>query len=328
MGESGWIATHVYYHGDLDALLTGAVAPLVDELDRDRAIEDWFFVRYWEGGPHVRLRVRTSRNADPERVHHLVNERLRAWTAAHPAPDTNVGHEYARTAKRRAALENRTSYETGVRPNNAVEPRPYEREYAAYGSDEVLSAVERHFAESSWLALRILATGPSRDRRSQAALAMLVVALAVAEPDLRRLAALLPGGPGGESPVRAGEPELVLPAAVRERVAHLWDAGARTRGGETSADRGALAAWLVSVRGLCDRLARPEAATGLSVARPVSPLISAPPEDGTGRTVPLLLRCTHMMNNRLGLFDQEERHIAATAVRALADLARRRGGEE
>ncbi|WP_441289691.1 thiopeptide-type bacteriocin biosynthesis protein [Sorangium sp. KYC3313] len=48
-----------------DALLLGLIDPLVSELEQRGAIDRFFFLRYAEGGDHLRLRVRVAPGHDP-----------------------------------------------------------------------------------------------------------------------------------------------------------------------------------------------------------------------------------------------------------------------
>ncbi|WP_437600695.1 thiopeptide-type bacteriocin biosynthesis protein [Sorangium sp. So ce590] len=51
-----------------DALLLGLIDPLVSGLEKSGAIDRFFFLRYAEGGDHLRLRVRVAPGRDPEGV--------------------------------------------------------------------------------------------------------------------------------------------------------------------------------------------------------------------------------------------------------------------
>ena len=55
-----WLSLHFFHHGDLDRLLVECVGPLVLALKREGAIAESFFLRYWNGGPHIRLRLAVS----------------------------------------------------------------------------------------------------------------------------------------------------------------------------------------------------------------------------------------------------------------------------
>ena len=61
MADRDWISAHVFYSDGLDRLLTEAVRPLVGELIAARLVRAYFYLRYWDGGPHLRLRVLPAR---------------------------------------------------------------------------------------------------------------------------------------------------------------------------------------------------------------------------------------------------------------------------
>ncbi|KJY24441.1 hypothetical protein VR46_42420, partial [Streptomyces sp. NRRL S-444] len=56
----GWQSLHLTLHtdgADTDAFVTGALAPLMDGRYGPNG-GAWFFIRYHEGGPHLRIRFR------------------------------------------------------------------------------------------------------------------------------------------------------------------------------------------------------------------------------------------------------------------------------
>ncbi|RSS52996.1 thiopeptide-type bacteriocin biosynthesis protein, partial [Streptomyces sp. WAC06614] len=56
-----WHSLHLYLHSsteDTDRFLTDRLAPLLDGVVARGEAADWFFIRYGEGGPHLRVRVR------------------------------------------------------------------------------------------------------------------------------------------------------------------------------------------------------------------------------------------------------------------------------
>lgn len=59
-----WLCVHLYYRGSLDELLTACVAPFIEKhLQLLDAGTPYFFIRYPEGGNHIRLRMRTCYKA-------------------------------------------------------------------------------------------------------------------------------------------------------------------------------------------------------------------------------------------------------------------------
>ena len=66
--NSDWISLHIHRRGGMDHLLMGGVSPLIEHLRREGVLARWFFLRYWDGGPHLRLRLlpNSGHNAEEE----------------------------------------------------------------------------------------------------------------------------------------------------------------------------------------------------------------------------------------------------------------------
>ena len=182
-----------------------------------------------------------------------------------------------------------------------------------------MAAVEEHFTDSSRLALEIVAAGASRDRRAATALATLTTAAAAGATDLADAASRYTAAQS------AAEPEDPLPRAsdalyephrdaLLRQTQRLWGLGP---------ERGAAGRWQRSILTLRDRLEQLESEGRCKPADPGSPhahlAFAAPPRF---RTVPLiLLRCAHLLHNRLGVDRESELRVSALLARALIDLA-------
>ncbi|QXU43867.1 thiopeptide-type bacteriocin biosynthesis protein [Pedobacter sp. D749] len=56
-----WLSLHIYYTGNADELLKQAIAPFISKWKFCFfADSPWFFIRYWEGGSHIRLRLHAN----------------------------------------------------------------------------------------------------------------------------------------------------------------------------------------------------------------------------------------------------------------------------
>lgn len=318
-----WVAVHAFHHGDLDPLLVEAVAPLV-------AGRRWFFLRYWDGGPHLRVRV-AARPGEADDVRAALVDGLTPYLAGHPAAVTMPAEAYRQLAGELAAREGAAGYEPELRPPGSVTPEPYRPEHDVYGTGAPLAYVERHFAESSELALEVVAGGASAERRRGLALVAVLLLLAEVEPDLPALARSLAGG-GAEGDWRAavpgpagtgGQPEQLAAAfesqrdRLRATARQVWATAAQGGGGGSVTDR-----WLRSVRTLRRALEGCAERGELSVAPASSPLA------GHLRTLPasrqvvtaILLRCGHLLNNRIGVGPTEETYVTYLSARVLADL--------
>lgn len=95
-GEPSWLSVHVYAHSDLDRHL-GQLAGLLKRTATETDARAWFFLRYWERGPHVRLRAlcRTPRQREQARV--------RLCAAAERWAEGNPEHQPLSEAEYRAS---------------------------------------------------------------------------------------------------------------------------------------------------------------------------------------------------------------------------------
>jgi thiopeptide-type bacteriocin biosynthesis protein len=292
MHESYWVSAHIFYHEPLDPLLTGLVGPLVDELAAAGLVEDYFFLRYWDGGNHLRLRLLpvAGGEAGKDAVRRLVEKRATAFLRDRPAADllAQGKYEYSEYAAWAAQLENLTEYLPRAYPNNTVAFIRYQREYERY-THAAIEAVERHFVESSRIALRLLRAGLSAGRRDTAAFSILLLSWLCAgiggEHLARTVAAFGRRRDAEQRFARQAGTLGQLALRMRARAAQ----GAHGTGG------GALDAWLHSVTRLRDTLG----------STPLMPSI--------------IDTCAHLAGNRLGVTLPEEGYLRYLAARTLIE---------
>src|SRR5215471_11929241 len=181
--EREWVSAYLYYHGDLDDILVEVISPLAERLDRAGLARQWFFLRYWEGGNHIRFRVLPSDEADRAELCRLIAEHAERFFRCRPSADRMTQDDYAPLARALAMGEQLQSYSRQLRPNNSIEFVSYHPEYDRYGDLESVRAVERHYAESSHIALGLLARGMSASQRATACYSALLAAWLSGEPD-------------------------------------------------------------------------------------------------------------------------------------------------
>ena len=149
-----WRALHVHRYGDQDGFLVDGLAPALAPL-RDRGVlQLWFFLRYWQGGPHIRVRL----HLDPARADSALIEvagRLRDWLAAAPCSAMFDAEEFQRDAQPTlAALEDEAA--NTVYPPDTVREAPYRPEFAKYGGPRGVAIAEKFFDRSSAVVLAAL----------------------------------------------------------------------------------------------------------------------------------------------------------------------------
>ncbi|MEU4777339.1 lantibiotic dehydratase C-terminal domain-containing protein [Micromonospora sp. NPDC023633] len=323
MEETNWVSAHAFHQGDQDRLLVDAVDPLVTELVSDGRADGWFYLRYWDGGPHVRLRVLPAAGTSPDRIREAIDTRLDAYLRDNPSTPVMTEHAYAQSAEMLAAWEQVEPGFATLQPNDSVAYVPYRREHHRYGHGAAIEAVERHFVQSSTLAMRLLRQGASPQERSTAAYAMLLIAWLTCEPDPVRLRERIETGPGYDdaaAPFDLPQPsaqQLGTAVSVARRMRALVAASRR------HTDAGTLAGWARSVATLRDAL--DEQLDRGTLAPPDSGwegpggIVTA----GPGTSVLTIIDiCAHLVCNRLAITLPAEislRQLAGAAVSALAE---------
>lgn len=306
MTDDLWVGIHVYYHEQQDRLLRDGVMPLVTSLMHDQLVRDYFFVRHWRGGPHVRLRLRAKPcRAAPLRD--LARRHIVEFLRSHPSAASMDEATFHRIAAVLTAVEREPAGVGEFRPDNHVEFAAYRPDHGWTG--EPGRAVERHFAESSDITLGVIADGGSRDG---IALAMMLVGTAACVPEGSSLKRHVDTASREWNDIVFGtrRPRWESEFAHRyERhrhqivplVASLSGPGS---GKGSAGDNPMLRRWGASVSRLATALAQTDA-----------------PRVPVDRT---LAYCRHLHSNRLGLSVQHEAYLLFALSRAVSEFERTR----
>lgn len=207
VGHHEWVSAHLFYHGDQDPLIVRLIPAIVAELADGGDRPDVFFLRYWEAGPHVRLRVRAE-PAEHDRVRRVIETRSRAFFRACPSAVAVRQEEYETRAALLARGEGMAGFARELAQNNSVSFIPYRRENRRYGR-VAMGAVEKHFVDSSRIVLSMLTAGVTPEQRVTAVVAMYLIVL------LRLGAGALPRGDHAD--LFARQRDVLLPLGRRMR---------------------------------------------------------------------------------------------------------------
>ncbi len=296
MTEPLWVSAHIFRHDDLDQLLLTQIAPLMSELAADGLVRGFFYLRHWEGGLHVRLRMRAA-PAHVDAVRERVTDRLGAYLRAHPSRHPMNPAGYSRLAAELAALEDHPGYERRLFPPDTIRFIPYPPEHRSFGHGPSLAAVERHFCESAAVALDTLTTPPAQ--RVSPAMVMTLAALQCLPANAETMSYDLKPNADAETETKA--------AWLRSRD-ELTAMGDRLRTADlATAPRVPALAWLRSVRELRDRLAAlwHEGLFSAASRRPVTRALD---------------RCLHLHLNRMGIPLPQEARLRRLAAFTLREL--------
>lgn len=321
-----WVSAHLYHFGDLDALVARCVRPMVQELTAANLIRGHFFLRHWEGGQHIRLRLRPASERFAEPIRYRIRSRAQGYFTDHQSPPPIDPADYRRLAAALAKAEGRKHYDQRLHAADSVEFPAYRPEYSTYGSDACIAAVERHSGTSSEIAMNLIELGTPAQQRDAIALAALTLTLAVCEPDLSVAAKRLASEESVDEPdptLEAGY-QSVRDALVRQAY-DLWELASDgdVDPHEDPGEDDILLAWLRSIRtlrGTLEPLWLDGQGPPVPPTSPPAELAATLPADA--RTVPLLLlQCAHLFHNRLGLSVESEQRMTYLAARTLKDIA-------
>lgn len=155
-----WLSTHIFYHGDQNRLIADLIPQVAEAIGSTQL---FFFLRYWDGGPHVRLRLLVEPDADIEQLESIVADITRIWFRNNPC-DAITATAYDHSARVLGRYE-QVDYLPKMLPNCSVRTIPYRPERGRYGDGELLHRVEDHFAWSSQFAIEVLQKAPSRSSK-------------------------------------------------------------------------------------------------------------------------------------------------------------------
>jgi thiopeptide-type bacteriocin biosynthesis protein len=316
--ERRWLGAHLFYQGSLDLVLRELAQPLLRELRRRRLLAGSFFLRYWQGGPHVRLRLLPARAGLEEEIQGEVRRAADRMFTAHPSVDRLSPALYRQMAAIWTRLEPGAEV-PALQPNNSLQFCEYRPEHHKYGHGEALEAVEEHFEESSDLALEVVADEVPPGRRRVMAFAALVAAAAAGGADLDEVVRRLEQGRRALDEVIGREGGAwQVPASYTDRqdqlMALTMNIWRRSTAAASFEDR-----WRRSIDRLWRRLADLERRGAL---RPQGGAFRWAGAAAWPATMYAVENCAHLLCNRLGLDLRDEwllRAVATSAAHALRD---------
>lgn len=171
--QSSWLSLHVHYNSDPHWLLKDGVAPAIRELQERDLVSQYFFIRYWEQGPHVRLRLRTcgeKQDQSRELAESIIGEYLYRRPSVFRFPTPHMPASFSRLfiaeyGEQELLRKYGDSGQIPFAENNHIAQVPYAPEYQRYGGEHGVAIAERHFEVSSDHVLRCLSMENGHDFR-------------------------------------------------------------------------------------------------------------------------------------------------------------------
>lgn len=146
-----WKAYHIFYHNfEKHDDLIKVIAGKAREFMNAKVVEKWFFLRYWEGGPHLRVRfLNPSESVQDEFINTIRN-----FIEDNPSQDTLTKEAYYKDHLfdgEVVDIEKISWHKEGEIKNYTYYP-----EYERYGGKEVIDYSENVFMWSSDLVDKII----------------------------------------------------------------------------------------------------------------------------------------------------------------------------
>ncbi|WP_055547089.1 thiopeptide-type bacteriocin biosynthesis protein [Streptomyces kanamyceticus] len=175
VGHSRWTSFHLHAASNaqsvIDRVVTEAVGPVAGG-------RPWFFIRYWQGGPHVRLRLAGLDAAEVARTEAELTRLLADAGRLRAAEQPLSTGDYRADATRFAANESGADRHVQELRPPGVHPATYEPETERYGGAALMPRTEELFQLSSELVLALLPHVTSAGARSALALRATISAAA------------------------------------------------------------------------------------------------------------------------------------------------------
>lgn len=162
-----WHSYHLFYHGSRSRLIAEVVRPAVGDLLQQGHIEDFFFVRYNLGGPHVRLRLQAPADSASS-IRETLTSVAQSFFARHPSASP-VPEDEIRRVNRTIVATDPIERDDAVYPDHSLQESPFRPETDRYGGPELLGSSLTYFVFSSLEALRFLADHSDSPRGRQMA---------------------------------------------------------------------------------------------------------------------------------------------------------------
>lgn len=139
-----WLSAHLYYAEPWEEFLIKTIRPFIEDCARQHLADQFFFIRYWLRGPHLRLRIKGERQT--------LNNELRPHLIAY---FNNFFQKNPSYRKKPTWLKNTESDQQWL-PNNSIHFVNYEPEISRYGGESAITSAELQFCSSSKATLSVI----------------------------------------------------------------------------------------------------------------------------------------------------------------------------
>lgn len=152
-----WYSLHLFYYDKQDIFISECVYRVLNNYDEHH----YFFIRYWEGGPHIRLRIKSNN------YNHIlyIAKSIRTYMSRNPSKIKIDKKRYISNMMELYHKECRDDYNFKLYSNNTVIFQKYIPETKKYLGKEGVSIAENEFIYSSRLALKFIQSNVKKSQK-------------------------------------------------------------------------------------------------------------------------------------------------------------------
>ncbi|MFZ7741516.1 thiopeptide-type bacteriocin biosynthesis protein [Bacillus velezensis] len=152
--KQNWTSIHIFLHDkdSYDHFIQVDFFPFVESLKKSSLIDKWFFIRYWEGGPHIRLRL-LNLKCNKNKIRNDLKKIVSEYKKFKGIPQLTAEEYY----KNHKFDGKKLDYK--ILPfytNHSVELIDYKPEYRRYGGAKAIHISENLFHHSSEMVSKII----------------------------------------------------------------------------------------------------------------------------------------------------------------------------
>jgi thiopeptide-type bacteriocin biosynthesis protein len=325
---SKYLSVHLFYNtADLRPVIMHCIDPIVSVLEEKNLISRFFFVRYWEGGTHVRLRLLPRLHGQIEEIRQTIEPLISRFIQERPSLFDADSQKLVPIMQNLFEIEYGSvafhlKYGTeGYIPlaiNNSFSYVPYEPEYKRYGGPAGVEIAEKHFHVASMVALQATRDTNSQIRASLLGMSLqLMLHLVWAFVKEKREAASFfrfyskQWESMGVTPTQMSKFDKKYEHQAKNLTTHIYQAEKINKMPDLIKSP-LLSQWLTHTRWLRENVTSAYELGALKFEPAVA--------SETEAFWRLLTSFIHMMNNRLGVHIREEVYLAHQLSRALEDI--------
>ncbi|MCX6580677.1 MAG: hypothetical protein NT166_10900 [Candidatus Aminicenantes bacterium] len=146
-----WLAAYLYYAEPWEDFLLKVMKPFVDDVMEKALAEQFFFIRFWERGPHIRLRFKGETDILQNQVKPRLEKYFLNYFKEHPSLRQDPDDMEKWPADQQ------------WRPNDSVQYIQYDPEVERYGGPYAILTAEKQFEASSRTVLAVIEESGSWD---------------------------------------------------------------------------------------------------------------------------------------------------------------------